>query len=377
MSYPVIDIDQLLAPISDDYPAGTDPRADQSSSSLYYRTKDARNAARSAERAAVDLGGPAPEEWATVQDTAIEILVTQAKDLEIASWLVEALVRREGFAGLRDGLKVLSGIAGQYWESCFPELDEEDGIEGKVAPVSGLSGSGATGTLIQPVRLTPITRGSLESFSLWSYEQAGEFEKITDPDRREQRLQNGAVTMEQFMQSVSETPSSELHNTQQTVDECLAALAEMSAAFDAVAGYDAPPISALRDILQEISSAIRHVAADKLASVAYEEAAAAAAEASQEVTSDDGTVTTQTVVVRREGFANREEALQDLGKIAAYFRKTEPHSPISYTLEESVRRARMTLPELLAELAEDPSHTQRILLAAGIKPPESSSSDGY
>lgn len=376
MSYPVIDIDQLLAPISDEYPAGTDPRADQPSSSLYYRTKDARNAARSAERAAVDFDGPPPEEWATVQDTALEILSTQAKDLEIASWLVEALVRREGFAGLRDGLTVLTGIAAQYWEGCFPELDEEDGVEGKVAPVAGLSGSGATGTLIQPVRLTPITRGSVESFSLWNYEQASEFEKITDPDRREQRLQNGAVTMERFMQSVAETPSSELHDTQQTVDECLAALGEMSAVFDAVAGYDAPPISALRDILEEISSAIRHVAADKLASVAFDVAVAAEFETSEEVASEDGTVT-QTIVVRREGFANREEALHELGKIAAYFRKTEPHSPISYTLEEAVRRARMTLPELLEELAEDPSHTQRILLAAGIRPPETSSSDGY
>ena len=57
---PVIDIDAFLQPISDDAPAGTDPRADTSSSSLYYQTKDARNAARSAERSAVELGGPPP-----------------------------------------------------------------------------------------------------------------------------------------------------------------------------------------------------------------------------------------------------------------------------------------------------------------------------
>jgi type VI secretion system protein ImpA len=36
-------------------------------------------------------------------------------------------------------------------------------------------------------------------------------------------------------------------------------------------------------------------------------------------------------------------------------------------LEEAVRRARMTLPELLSELSEDPAHIQRILMAAGIR----------
>jgi type VI secretion system protein ImpA len=67
------------------------------------------------------------------------------------------------------------------------------------------------------------------------------------------------------------------------------------------------------------------------------------------------------------GFASRNEALGELTRLASYFRKTEPQSPISYTLEEAVRRARLTLPELLAELSEDPSHVQRILLAAGIR----------
>lgn len=373
MSVQVVDIDALLNPISEDLPAGSDPRADSSSASLYYRTKDARNAARSAERAAVEVGGPPPEEWITVQDTAIEILSSSAKDLEIAAWLVEALVRREGFAGLRDGLRVLTGIATNFWEGCFPVLDEEDGVEGKVAPVSGLNGSGATGTLIQPIRLTLITSGTLASYSLWSYEQASELEKISDPARKEQRINGGAVTMEQFLQSVAETPSAELHDTSKTVDECLAALAEMSAAFDAVAGVDAPPVSALREILEQVSSSIRHFASDKLASVAdVEEENVENGEAAVGGQAEAGAP-----AMRREGYATRDEALLELVKIAAYFRKTEPQSPISYTLEEAVRRARLTLPELLEELAEDPAHIHRILLAAGIRHTESSAIEAY
>lgn len=364
MSAPAtIDIDALLAPVSEESAAGSDPRSDTSPNSLYYRAKDARNAGRSAERASTELGGPPPPEWDTVVDTSQDILIQLSKDLEVASWLVEGLLRVEGFAGLRDGLKVLTGFASRYWETCFPELDD-DGVEGKVTSVAGLNGAGAVGTLIQPIRLTSITRGSSASFSYWNYEQALDLEKITDTNKRQDRIKNGAVPMDLFMQSVSETPALEFRAIVEMIDECLAALSDMDKAFDAVAGGDAPPVSALRDMLQQVNGAIRHFAADKLAMA---EIVAPAEESTAELTVSEDGGTTVTVVRKIDGYASRDEALAELMKIASYFRKTEPHSPISYTIEDAVRRSRMTLPDLLIELAEDPALVKRILLAAGIK----------
>lgn len=362
MATQVIDIDALLKPISNELPAGSNPRSDTAPESLYYRAKDARNAARSIERAAVEIGSPSPKEWEIVLETASEILSEHAKDLEVASWLIEALVRRHGFVGLRDGLVVLEGLVSGFWEQCFPELDE-DGVEAKVSSVANLSGAGSIGTLLQPIRLIPLTDGSSESFSLWSYEQALELEKIADPDRRQMRIEAGAVTMEQFSQSVAETPPTKLRETVDVVDECVSALKKMSEAFDAVAGADSPSISALRELLGTTSSSIRHFAADKLevAVVATQQEELAPSEIPME-----GNGSTMQAV-RSSGYSSREDALAELTRIARYFRKVEPHSPISYTLEEAVRRARMTLPELLAELSEDPAHIQRILMAAGVK----------
>jgi type VI secretion system protein ImpA len=370
----VIDIDALLAPISEEATAGVDPRADTTSSSLYYKTKDARNAGRSAERAAVEIGGPPPDEWSVVADTAMEILSTRSKDLEIAAWLVEAALRLEGFPGLRDGLKVITGIVTNFWDACFPEIDE-DGVEGKVSAIAGLSGAGAIGTLIQPIRLVPLTQGSLASYSLWNYEQANDLEKITDPARRQERIDNGAVTMAQFEQSVAETPVTYISDIVAGLEEALASLAEMDAAFDAVAGVDAPPVSALRELLQEILGAVRHFAANRLVLAVSQQPDEVAPDVVEAVA--DGQAGTTVVQVRRvEGYQTRDDALAELVRISAFFRKTEPHSPISYTIEDAVRRARLTLPELLSELAEDPAHIQRILLAAGIRPTEPASS-GY
>jgi type VI secretion system protein ImpA len=361
----VIDIDALLAPVSEEAPVGVDPRGDRNSDSLYYRVKDARNAARSEERGAVETGGATPEGWSTVVSAAVDLLSGVGKDLEVAAWLVEALVRTEGFAGLRDGIKVIAGVVEKYWETCFPELDE-DGIEGKVTAIAGLSGSGAVGTLIQPIRLLPLTQGELASYSLWNYEQASEIQKIADPARRQARIDAGAVSMEQFMQSVAETPATTVATTVGLIEECLTALGGMSAAFDTVAGNEAPPVAALREILQQANSSIRYFAADKLALVSADEPASA-----EEPSAADGGAAgadaSGAARPRVDGYATRNEALTELTRLAGYFRKTEPQSLISYTLEEAVRRARLTLPELLTELSEDPSHVQRILLAAGIR----------
>lgn len=363
----VIDIEALLAPISEEAPAGTDPRGDTSNSSLYYKVKDARNAARSAERAAVDVDAPYPQEWETLVEAATELLTVQAKDIEVGAWLIEGLVRSDGFAGLRDGLKVMTGIVENYWEQCFPELDE-DGVEGKVSAVAGLNGSGAIGTLIQPIRLTELTQGSQESLSYWNYEQAVDLEKVADEERKAERRASGIPAMEDFMRTVAETPAQHFASLIGLVEECSVALKEMSAAFDAVAGVDAPSVSAIQDLLGSIAAAIRHVASDKLSSVAVDdEVFADEGEAQAEGGGGGGGGSGGGAVRRIDGYATREEALAELARIASYFRKTEPHSLISYTLDDAIRRARMALPDLLNELTDDPAQIQRLLLAAGIR----------
>ena len=62
----------------------------------------------------------------------------------------------------------------------------------------------------------------------------------------------------------------------------------------------------------------------------------------------------------------RQEAFQTLLRVSEYFRQAEPHSPISYALEQVVRWGRMSLPELLSELVADRSAREEIFRRAGI-----------
>lgn len=65
---------------------------------------------------------------------------------------------------------------------------------------------------------------------------------------------------------------------------------------------------------------------------------------------------------------NREDMLKELARISEYFRKTEPQSPLAYTLEEAIRRGRLSWPELLAELVSDTAVRDSILTQLGIRP---------
>jgi type VI secretion system protein ImpA len=56
--------------------------------------------------------------------------------------------------------------------------------------------------------------------------------------------------------------------------------------------------------------------------------------------------------------------------VAQFFKKTEPHSPVSYALEQAVRWGRMGLPELLSELIPDDASRVQLFKMVGIRPPE-------
>src|SRR5271155_2645641 len=132
-----IDIDSLLKPLSESAPAGVDLRADVSPASIYYRLKDARSAARAAERRADSEGGTSGllPEWQTILTLAPKSLTENSKDLEVIAWYIEGLVRADGFAGLRDGLRLVRGLVEQYWERFFSLADEE-GLATRLAPLA-------------------------------------------------------------------------------------------------------------------------------------------------------------------------------------------------------------------------------------------------
>ena len=106
------DIEAILAPIPGDQATGVDLRQDYSPTSLYFRLRDARAEARDAERRADGDGSVegVATLWRPVATLAVDALKTSTKDLEVATWLTEALVRIAGLAGLMTGASIIAGL---------------------------------------------------------------------------------------------------------------------------------------------------------------------------------------------------------------------------------------------------------------------------
>jgi type VI secretion system protein ImpA len=135
----------------------------------------------------------------------------------------------------------------------------------------------------------------------------------------------------------------------------------LSPALDAVAGRDAPSTGRVRDLLAKLHRiAGRYV--DPLPAPAAEPAAAA-------VETDAGAAAQPAAPPPPvAAMPDREALLQEISRIAALFRKNEPNSPISFTLDEAVRRARLGLPELLMEMMPEAAQRIALLTGLGIRP---------
>lgn len=361
------DFEAILAPLDGDQPTGVDLRQDFAPTSIYFRLRDARAQARDAERQADAEGGEEglPVLWRPVATMSIGALKENSKDLEVATWLTEALVRMAGLRGLMAGAAVLGGLVERHWDGLYP-LPEEGDMEGRVAAVAGLSGQGADGTLMQPLRKVALFRRPDGSpFSIWQYQAAVELSGITDPARRAQRIDSGVLPFEEVEKEARAAGGKHWSAQRELITKTLASWKEMERAFDEKAGNASPPGNRVRELLEFVlETCVRFAPPDAADDGAAEMTSA---------TAGDGAAAAAVVAATPGAITGREQALHQLSEIASWFKRNEPSSPIGFTLDEAVRRARLGWPELVAELVADETARHSLLTSVGIKPPSAES----
>lgn len=362
MADEILDVAALLAPVEPDG-AGADLRQDYSPSSLYQKLRDARSEARADERARdsdTEAEGGVPDGWRQVRRLATQALESQTKDFEVASWLTEALVRLEGLAGFAAGTRLLTGLLEQHWDAGHP-LPDEDGLEGRSAPIGGLAGGDTDGTAMQPLRRMPLfRRASGEPFSLYQYEASEQAAGIADEERREARFAQGVVPLDKVEAEATFGPSrAALAATAAAAAAARADWQALQDQMDARFGNDAPPTRRVAELLDRMAEVARRLAGESGAAAVMGEAVPAAVAGAEPMPAGS---------FAAPSLANREQALRTLEQLAQFFQKSEPHSFLAYTLADAARRGRLTLPELLAEVMQDDGARTAMLTALGIRP---------
>ena len=262
----------------------------------------------------------------------------------------------------------MTELVEKYWDAIYPLPDEDDPYD-RIASLGGLNGIEAEGSLIVPIRTIAITNGE-EAYSYSDYVQACEHERLSSDEAKKERLDLGATSLEMITKSVKESPENFYPELKSEIEETIAAFKRLSDLFDEIIDGDSLPTSYILKSLQDSLLAIQHIAKDVFEKITQDQArdqmALEHSEDEVEV-GGHGQVSTDD---NNGPVKNRAMALKKLEELATFFRNTEPHSPMSYGIEQIVFWAGLTLPELLKELIVDDDARMTYFKLSGITTPE-------
>ncbi len=238
----------LLNPISAENPAGENLRY----APVYDKIKEARRE---------DDDAPQGEwkrerklaDWPLAIKLIGEAIATKSKDLQLAAWLAEAMLRREGVAGLREALDTIRGLLENFWEGLYPELEDGD-AEYRATPLQWIGDR-----LEGPVKSAPITRRGLSWYQYKESRTIGTEESADTEEKRQARadaIADGKVTQEQFEKDFEETPKKFYVSLVETFDGTIESLAALGQVCDEKFGDVTPSFGSLQRALEEVRQTV-------------------------------------------------------------------------------------------------------------------------
>jgi len=253
--------DDLLDPISADHPAGIELRWTPE----WDRIKEARRSDDGLEAGKWAKKESKSADWRLVRELTGTALRERSKDLQLAMWMTEANVKLDGFAGLRDGLRLTRELMTRYWDKgLYPLM--EDGAEDRAGPLQWLNNK-----LVDSITAVPITAraddGQNYSYidlqdarrvgSEASWKTADEIIDETKKRAYEAAIGQGHVSMDMFNRAIKATTRADYEPLQAIFQQTCDEFSVLEKVVDEKFG-DAPPNladcrSALREIKQEIS----------------------------------------------------------------------------------------------------------------------------
>lgn len=331
----LLDFQSLLAPIPGDSPAGAPVAFD-----IREKLEENRKEDNPEDFAADDPMRPEKfkkADWKAIIRQATDLLTSKSKDLLVAARLTEALVKENGYAGLRDGFHLMRQMVGDCWDRLQPEIEDGD-VEVRATAFNWLDDPDRGARFPTSLRLVPIVVGGsgAYSYSDWRRSQDG----------------TGSVSRDDFEKAVSE---SSVEHCQQVADDLQQAREELKGLLETLNGkmqQAAPGLTSVRQAVEECNTLAKQILGLKGVGSGAEEAA-------------PGSPAPAGGAARPA--SGRAEIYRQLGQLAGALQQIEPHSPIPYLLKRAVELGNLSFPELIKELVRDANVLTDVQRFVGIK----------
>jgi len=246
--------DELLQPISPETPAGRDLRYEP----LFSQILEARRADDRFDVGAWEKEeGRKAAEWDRVADLSLSALKESSKDLRLACFLTEAAIHLDGFAGLRDCLRLMKELLYRFWDQGLLPAIESGDLDYRASSLTWLDDR-----MPEELRTVPITGrdGKEENFSFARYLQArriGTEDSIqrVSPEVRETITglrQQGWITMDVFDAAMRATKRKSFEAIYQPFDEAYEQFQALDKVVDEKFGHAAPGLSQAKEAFEEV-----------------------------------------------------------------------------------------------------------------------------
>ncbi|MES2742975.1 MAG: type VI secretion system protein TssA [Pseudomonadota bacterium] len=346
----------LLHPISADQPSGQDM--------AFSSELDAISLARRFDDPSLDQGEWVTElkeaDWDYVAKRCAALLAEKSKDLRLAVWLTEASAKQDHLRGLGEGYLLLAGLCEQFWDTgLYPEAEDGDQDQ-RIGNLSWILGR--TPTL---VRAMPLTEGRGTQFSTIDFEAARK--KANSGERADT---SGAPKLSDMEAARQKNSPQFMARFSADARYCLDALLKLEQAADARLGQDSPGFSAAKDALENMLRVMPAPAAAKPDPDTHDghghgdhgaiPAGGTLEHGGQPHAAPSGPP---------GSIQNRNQALRQLRLVAEFFRRTEPHSPVSYFADKAADAGEQSLHDWLRSVVKDSASMQHIEELLGVKPP--------
>jgi type VI secretion system protein ImpA len=339
---PLLDLDSFLVPISGDHPSGQNLTYEPE----YDALREARRSEDDTLQGAWQRNAKTAQ-WDRVIELGTNLIRRRSKDLQIAAWITEALTKLHGFAGLRDGLRLLHALQQTFWDSCFPAIEDGD-LEARQAPYLFLNASRTLPLSIRTIPLTAGFNGQDYSYVRWQESRDVDNTGLKNPELMAALVAEGKITGEEFDKAVAQTPRSFYEALVADLNESIAAFKELDQANDARFGRDAPALGEIRKALEDCRSRLEPILAAKRAAEPDREAEAPVEEAVDQGGAEEPTETSPETPapVRRPAAARRgtagpitsvADAIERIRDAAAYLRAHDPSQPVAYLVARALR----------------------------------------
>lgn len=294
-------------------------------------------------------------------------LLESSKNLVVATRVAEACLYQYSLEGLQVGLDIVKGLCEKYWDCLYPLPDPDDLRDGELTcliPLRRFGGKSARDLLQSRLELTS------QHSTLLDLEIA--------------RTTTGAAaasikSLDDLRQEFSQTPKDrllDLHARAASANATCETLQDLLQ--KNCAAMQPHPIALPSGVLQPLCGALDGVcgAIREFAppGVFPDEPQVGTTSENAQDTPSAATPSAGATLSVGGAPQHRAAALEQLRKVAEFFRKTEPHSPVSYAIEQAIRWGGLSLPQLLAELIESEDTRTAFFKRAGIPQPPSEQS---